>query len=414
MSKLEQLIQELCPDGVEYKAIGELGYLYGGLSGKSKGDFTNGNAKLITYMNVYSNIAIDIEVEDLVKIGDNEKQNTVKYGDILFTGSSETPDECGMSSVLTKETEEKLYLNSFCFGFRFYDNNLLLPDFSKYLFRSQMIRKQIKRTASGVTRFNVSKGKMKKVVIPLPPLPVQRDIVRILDNFTELTAELTAELTTELKARRKQYEYYRDLLLTFDDEVEWRMLSEISINTYSGGTPRANHPEYYGGDIPWLRTQEVRFVDIYDTEMRITPAALKNSAAKWIPKNCVIVAISGATAGRSAINKIPLTTNQHCCCLEINPEQANYRYVFHWISSQYEKIKSLGQGARSDLNSGIIKSFPIPIPPLEEQERIVSILDRFDALCNDLTSGLPAEIEARQKQYEYYRDKLLTFKEVTA
>jgi len=154
-------------------------------------------------------------------------------------------------------------------------------------------------------------------------------------------------------------------------------------------------------------------MDIYDTEMRITPAALKNSAAKWIPKNCVIVAISGATAGRSAINKIPLTTNQHCCCLEINSELANYRYVFYWVSSQYEKLKSLGQGARSDLNSGIIKSFPIPIPPLEEQERILAILDRFDALCNDLTSGLPAEIEARQKQYEYYRDKILTFKEVT-
>ena len=379
------------------------------LSGKSRGDFTNGNAKLITYMNVYSNIAIDIEMKDLVKIRDNEKQNTVKYGDILFTGSSETPDECGMSSVLTKETKEKLYLNSFCFGFRLNDDNLLLSDFSKYLFRSQMIRKQIKRTASGVTRFNVSKRKMKKVVIPLPPLPVQREIVRILDNFAELTAELTTELTAELTARKKQYEYYRNHLLTFSDDVPMVTLGEISIKTYSGGTPLANHAEYYGGDIPWLRTQEVRFVDIFDTEMRITPAALKNSAAKWIPENCVIIAISGATAGRSAINKIPLTTNQHCCCLEINPQKANYRYVFHWVNSQYEKLKALGQGARSDLNSGIIKSYPIPIPSLEEQERIVAILDRFDALCNDLTSGLPAEIEARRKQYEYYRDKLLTF-----
>ena len=250
--------------------------------------------------------------------------------------------------------------------------------------------------------------------IPLPPLPVQQEIVRILDNFADLTAEFIAELTAELTARKKQYEYYRDLLLRFGDEIEWKTLDKISINIYSGGTPRANHPEYYGGDIPWLRTQEVRFVDIYDTEMRITQAALENSAAKWIPENCVIIAISGATAGRSAINKVPLTTNQHYCCLEIDPKQANYRYVFHWVSSQYEKLKSLGRGARSDLNSGIIRSYPIPVPPLKEQERIVAILDRFDALCNDLTSGIPAEIKARQKQYEYYRGKLLSFKEVKA
>ena len=186
-------------------------------------------------------------------------------------------------------------------------------------------------------------------------------------------------------------------------------LGEIALKVYSGGTPQANNPKYYGGDIPWLRTQEVRFVDIFDTEMRITPAALSNSSAKWIPANCVIIAISGATAGRSAINKIPLTTNQHCCCFEINPEKANYRYVFHWVSCQYQEIKALGQGARADLNTSIIKNYPIALPPLEEQNRIVEILDKFDALVNDISVGLPAEIKMRRQQYEYYRNKLLTF-----
>ena len=406
MSKLEELIQELCPDGVEYKALGEIGKFFGGLTGKSKEDFTDGNAKFITYKNVYSNPALCIDVEDRVRIADGEKQRTLQYGDVIFTGSSETPDECGISSVVTVRTDENLYLNSFCFVFRFDDGGIMLPDFAKHLFRSTDLRYQIGKTASGVTRYNVSKKLMGKIVIPLPPLPVQGEIVRILDNFAELTAELTA--------RRKQYEHYRGELLTFgEDEVEWMTLEGIAAKTYSGGTPLANKTEYYGGDIPWLRTQEVRFIDIYDTEMRITPEALKNSAAKWIPANCVIIAISGATAGRSAINKIPLTTNQHCCCLEINRRKANYRYVFHWVSNQYEKLKSLGQGARSDLNASIIKSYPIPIPSLLKQERIATILDRFDALCNDITSGLPAEIEARRKQYEYYRDKLLTFKEVT-
>lgn len=139
-----------------------MGAFYSGLSGKSKDDFSNGNAKFITYMNVFSNLSLKIDVDDKVKIGENENQNTIQYGDILFTGSSETPEECGMSSVLTSITDENLYLNSFCFGFRFYDKKLMLPEFSKYVFRSSEIRKQIKRTASGVTRFNVSKKKMEK------------------------------------------------------------------------------------------------------------------------------------------------------------------------------------------------------------------------------------------------------------
>jgi type I restriction enzyme S subunit len=150
--------------------------------------------------------------------------------------------------------------------------------------------------------------------------------------------------------------------------------------------------------------------------MKITEAAMMNSAAKWIPPNCVIIAISGATAGRSAINKIPLATNQHCGCLEIDSDKALYRYVFHWVSFNHENIKSLGQGARGDLNSSIIKNFRIPIPfadnpnkSLAEQARIVSILDKFDALTNSITEGLPREIELRQKQYEYYRDLLLSF-----
>ena len=200
-------------------------------------------------------------------------------------------------------------------------------------------------------------------------------------------------------------------------EVEWKPLGDVTKKWYSGGTPTAGVTKYYeGGTIPWLRTQEVRFSDIHSTEVNITEDAVKNSAAKWIPANCVIVAISGATAGRSAINKIPLTTNQHCGCLEIDDSRALYRYVFHWVSCNYENIKALGQGARGDLNSTIIKGFKLPIPyadnsekSLAEQARIVAILDKFDALTNSLTEGLPREIELRQKQYAHYRELLLSF-----
>lgn len=213
---IDNLIKKSCPQGVKFEELSRLGKFYGGLTGKSKDDFSDGNAKFITYMNVFSNIEIDTQIETLVKIEPDEKQKTVQFGDILFTGSSETPNECGMSSVLTKELADPLYLNSFCFGFRFDDPELFLPNFTKYLFRDVKTRKQIAKTARGVTRFNVSKKRFSKIRIPVPPITVQKEIADILDNFTMLQAELQAELT----ARKKQYEYYRSLLLTFDEYVE--------------------------------------------------------------------------------------------------------------------------------------------------------------------------------------------------
>lgn len=166
-------------------------------------------------MNVFNNASLKIDVVERVKINKDERQNTVLYGDVLFTGSSETPDECGISSVLTERTDEKLYLNSFCFGYRFNSQSLLLPGFAKYLFRSENLRKQIIRTASGVTRFNVSRKKMEQIIIPVPPLAEQKRIVEILDRFDSLCNDLTSGLPAEIEARRKQYEYYRDTLLTF-------------------------------------------------------------------------------------------------------------------------------------------------------------------------------------------------------
>lgn len=269
-------------------------------------------------------------------------------------------------------------------------------------------------------RAKLTKGNLVQITVPIPcpddpekSLAIQGEIARILDTFTELTAELTAELNR----RKKQYNHYCDQLLTFDDEVEWKALGDVTLKSYSGATPKAGNPKYYSeGTIPWLRTQEVVFSDIHGTNVKITQAAVDETAAKWVPENCVIVAISGATAGRSGINKIPLTTNQHCCCLEIDPSQANYRYVFHWVRKNYETLRDMGQGARGDLNSGLIKGFKIPIPyaddpkkSLEEQVRIVSILDTFDTLTTSITEGLPREIELREKQYAYYRDQLLSF-----
>ncbi|HFW9192288.1 restriction endonuclease subunit S [Escherichia coli] len=197
-------------------------------------------------------------------------------------------------------------------------------------------------------------------------------------------------------------------------EVEWKTLEDISIKISSGGTPKTGVSEFYDGDIPWLRTQEVNFCDIWDTEVKITESGVKNSSAKWIPKNCVIVAMYGATVGKIGINKIPMTTNQACANIQLNEEVAHYRYVFHFLCSQYTYIKSLGTGSQTNINAQIVKNIKIPIPcpdnpekSLAIQSEIVRILDKFTALTAELT----AELTMRKKQYNYYRDQLLSFDE---
>lgn len=275
---------------------------------------------------------------------------------------------------------------------------------------------------TGGERAKLTKRKLQEIPIPIlcpnnptKSLEIQRKLVEILDKFTELEAELEAELD----CRKRQYEYYRNKLLTFDmlntppeklNSINWLTIKDISKNISSGGTPRSNNATYYGGDIPWLRTQEVNFSDIWDTEVKITKEGMDASSAKYIPANCVIIAMYGATVGRVGINKIPLTTNQACANIEVDENIALYRYVFHYLSSQYEYIRSLGAGSQTNINARIVKGLKIPIPPLSEQQRIVSILDKFETLTSSISEGLPKEIELRRKQYEYYREQLLSFR----
>ena len=270
-------------------------------------------------------------------------------------------------------------------------------------FKSFITKKAVSATVS-----SIRKPMIEKFPIPIPPREIQEKIVQILDKFTDYVTELTSELTS----RNKQYSYYRDKLLSFEDEVypvEWKTLLDVSKKITSGGTPDRSNSLYYGGSIPWLRTQEVDFREIYDTELSITDEGLANSSAKWIEKNSVIVAMYGATAAKVGIAKIPLTTNQACCNIEVDEDIANYRYVYHWLTYNYEILKSMGQGSQSNINAGMIKTFKIPVPSLEIQSRIVQVLDNFDTVCNDLNIGLPKEIELRQKQYEYWREQLLNF-----
>ena len=387
MSRLREMIRELCPDGVEYRKLGEILSRHKGIAitaGRMKELHTpDGEIRIFAAGNTYADVMeSDVDRGGIIR----EPAIIVKSrGNIGF-------------EYYTKPFSHKNEMWSYTTNHAF-----ISLKYVYYVLEQNMAYFQNKAKTGKLPQISISDTE--NYEIPVPPLPIQNEIVKLLDNFTELTAELVL--------RKKQYNFYRDSLLNFeqkDSKVEWKTLRDVSIKITSGGTPRKTNSAYYNnGNIPWLRTQEVAFNYIEKATTFITEEGLKNSSAKWIPAHCVIVAISGATAGRSAVNNIPVTTNQHCCNFEINNKIADYKYVFYWVKSQYENLKGLGRGARADLNADIIASYPIPIPPLVVQQKIVSILDRFDTLCNDLTQGLPAEIAARRKQYEYYRDKLLTF-----
>lgn len=207
---------------VEWKSLGEVAEIYGGLTGKTKADFEKGNARYISYKKIFGSLDIKNMPTDYVHVREDERQHEVRYGDILFTGSSEIAEEAGISCAVTSQFDEPVYLNSFSFGVRFNNKIKLTPEFLKYIFRTNKMRKEISKTASGVTRFNISKARFKKILIPIlcpnnpeKSLAIQSEIVRILDKFDTLTNSITEGLPREIELRQKQYEYYRDLLFSF-------------------------------------------------------------------------------------------------------------------------------------------------------------------------------------------------------
>ena len=162
-------------------------------------------------------------------------------------------------------------------------------------------------------------------------------------------------------------------------EYDRIQVQDICTRICSGGTPKSTVEEYYGGTIPWLNTKEVNFNRIHSTEKTITEKGLQNSSAKWIDENAVIVAMYGATAGKSAIAKIPLTTNQACCNLNVDPNKADYRFVYYALYNDYNRLASLANGgAQQNLNAMQIKEFNIPYPSLEEQTAIADFLSALD------------------------------------
>ena len=380
---------------VEWKTLGEVAELYAGLSGKNKEHFQKGNAPYVTYKNIFENLAVDSSILEMVSIEADERQHAIKYGDILITGSSENIEEVGMASVVTFHPETEIYLNSFSFGIRFHSAIQLSPEFTKYLFRSDLLRKQIMKTASGVTRFNVSKKKFLAITLPIPPLRVQARIVEILDKFTQLEAELQAEL----EARRKQYAYYRDQLLDFSQypplnvNIEWKTLGEMA-EIGTGSSNRQDEAE--NGVYPfYVRSKNILRSSTYQFD----------ETAIIIPGEGGIGDIFHYTEGKYALH-------QRAYRIKVNAENELFpKFLFYYMTNAFKPFilsRCVGATATS-IRKPMLTDFPIPIPPLSEQRRIVDILDRFDTLTNSISEGLPKEIALRRKQYAYYRDALLSF-----
>lgn len=419
MSNLDELIERLCPDGVEYKEINDCTIKVQNIKWKS---YVGEDKQYIDLSSVDRERNIITETQNInADTAPSRAQQIVMKDDIIL---GTTRPMLKRYCIIPEKYDGEICSTGFCVLRA--KTDIINPRWLYHNITTKKFFAYVEKNQQGASYPAISDTIVKAFKLPVPPLEVQREIVRILDNFTFLTTELAAELA----ARQKQYEYYRDLLLTFKSNestilnertnelelsgaIRWMKLGDICLHSCSGATPKKSNSEYYvGGTVPWIRTQNVTFNNIYSVDSFITEQAVQETAAKWIPENCVIVAISGASAGRCAINKIKATTNQHCLNMEIDSSKALYKYVFHCLCNQYKELLSKKQGARGDLNSSLILETMIPVPPLEQQQRIVDILDRFDTLCNDISSGLPAEIEMRQKQYEYYRDKLLTFKEL--
>lgn len=407
MKNLATLIQKLCPEGVKFVKLGDVMDISRGASPRP----------------IQKYLTDDPSGVNWIKIGDVE--NNAKY--ITETKEKITAEGALKSRLLHKG--DFVLSNSMSFGRPYilaiegciHDGwismsnyqSVLLPDFLYHLLRSYNIQKYWKQKASSGTVSNLNADIVRKTEIPLPPLEVQTEIVRILDKFTSLEAELE----TELDCRKRQYEYYRDKLLSFDNvggqEVEWKKMSEVGTFIRGNGLQKKDFTEegvgciHYGQLYTHYGTSATETITYCSSELakKLRKAAKGDIVIATTSENVEDVCKAVAWLGEE---EIAVSGDAFIYKHTQNPKYM--AYLFQTASFfNYKKKKATGTKVIR-LTGDAMGNYLAPIPSLEEQQRIVSILDRFESLTTSLQSGLPAEISARRQQYEYYRDKLLTFK----
>lgn len=400
MTKLDTLIQELCPDGVEYKELKSVFEMRNGYTpSKAKAEFWEGGT--IPWFRME-----DIRENGNILSDSAQHITPAAVKGKLFPANSiivATSATIGEHALITVES---LANQRFTYLVRRPEYEEKLDPKFVYYYCYKLDEWCLNNT--NISSFpSVDMAKFAKFKIPIPPLPVQREIVQILDNFTELTAEITEKLTEELTARKKQYEYYRDTLLTFGVhrggtfETKWRTLAELG--KWSGGkTPSMAEPRYWNdGTIPWISSKDMKSSTLSDTQDHITEWAVKDASMTVYPENSIaIVTRSGILKHTFPVAYIPFetTVNQDIKILSV-ANDVHPRYAFHVIQGNGKDIlvKTKKQGGTVDsLDFQKVLAYKIPVPPYEVQERLAKVLDNFDAICSDLNIGLPAEIEARK------------------
>ena len=389
MSKIFDLINELCPNGVEFRELGDVvnytqptDFIVVNTNYDDKFDIpvlTAGQSFILGYTNEAFGI---YEASKTAAIIFDDFTTAFRWVDFDFKVKSSA------IKILNNKNDDETN-----FKFVYY------------------AMKCIKFEPINHERHWISK--YSKFKIPVPPMEVQREIVRILDSFTLLTAELTAELT----ARKKQYEFYRDFLLNFNEdqnEIKWDIIDNIFIMK-NGYTPsKANKDFWENGTISWYRMEDIRENGriLSESIQKITPQAVKGG--KLIPKNSIIVATT-ATIGEHALAIADsFLMNQQFTSFtirELLKDKLDIKFVFYYFFKICEWCKqNTNSSSFPSVDMAKLKKVKFPIPSLQTQQKVVDILDKFDTLVNSITEGLPREIELRRKQYEHYRELLLNFK----
>ena len=378
MSRLDELIAELCPDGVEYKPLGSLITRV-----REKGKDDTNIKQVYVVSNTFGIVRTEDYHDEAIHSEDTSNYTIIRTGMFAYNPSRLNVGSLGL---LTNEIDGLVSPMYVVFSV----NSELDTHYLQYFLQSSYAKNRINSLKEEGARFRFEFSRWNKLKIPVPPLEVQHEIVKILDHFIKFKTELTAELT----ARQKQYEFYRDTLLTFDvhgggtSKVQWKTLGEIA-KIKNGKT----YKNICSGEIPVYGSGGI---------MTYIGEYCYNKPSVLIPRK-------GSLSNLFYVDT-PFWNVDTIFYTEIDEQQVVPKYLFYLLKKEHiERLNTAG-GVPS-LTQTVLNNISLAIPSITVQKRIVNVLDNFEKICNDLNIGLPAEIEARQKQYEYYRDKLLTFKE---
>lgn len=392
MSKLEEMINTLCPNGVEYKLLGELCEI-------EKGKQLNKESLL--QFGKYPVINGGINPSGF-------------WNEFNFDKNLITISQGGASAGYVNYITTDFWAGAHCYVLvnpKYEINYRLLYHIIKQ-YEKELMSSQV---GAGIP--SVSSNKLSSLKIPVPPIEVQLEIVRILDNFTELTSELIAKLSEECSKIKKQYEYLKDKCLDFNGKITTKRFGELA-HIVRGASPRPIHTfitEKSDG-INWIKIGDVKAGNKYITETKEKINKIGASKSRIVKEGDFLLSNS-MSFGRPYISAIDGCIHDGWLAISNFESTFTRDFLYHLLSStKIQRIlakKASFGGAVQNLNADIVRSIELPIPPYAEQKRIAAILDQLDELYNSITKNILTEIEARKKQYEYYRDKLLTFKELS-